>query len=80
MSKHPHKKKAKIKYKLNRIAVLIDEARALLREEYPDGYIFFEAEGRIHAMIGKDDYTDMGSRQKSSLTYSNHCNYDCGAW
>ncbi len=72
-----------IKKKLELIKLHVNELALKLREQYGSGsYIYFEAEGGIHAMLDCDDMhcTSATERQKKIIESAHGCMFDCGAW
>jgi len=72
--------KQKVQNRLNTIAQKVNELHKLIREEYPSGYIYFEADGSIHVMSRFIDSSATLSERQAVVIASSPAQYDCGAW
>lgn len=70
-----------LQYKLNKLAELSREIDTEVRERWPDGFIFAEADGGLHIMLGDTDRGGSAARQKFiAFTASTFHHIDSGAW
>ena len=70
----------KIQLRLNTLAKKVQELHDILREEFPEypaSFVYFEADGSIHAMARVYVF---GESLYPVIASSPTCNFDCGAW
>ena len=75
--------KTALQKQLDLAAEHINKAAEMLKAEHgPRSYLFFEAEGSVHAMrYDESDHGDKGSGERQKfIVCSSTCNFDCGAW
>ena len=75
--------KSALQKQLDLAAKHINKSAAMLKEEYgPKAYLYFEAEGSVHAMrYDEDDNGDKNASERQEFVVcSSYCHFDCGAW
>lgn len=75
--------KSALQKQLDLAAKHINKAAEMLQAEHgPKAYLYFEAEGSVHAMRHDDeDHGDkIGSERQEFIVCSSTCKFDCGAW
>lgn len=60
--------KTELKKQLDKLARLVNSVDNMLKNEHgSSAYLYFEAEGSIHAMLKHDEYTDINASDRQKL-------------
>jgi hypothetical protein len=67
--------------KLNLIAKHCRELNAAIKEKWPDGELFYEADGVFHVLSGPSHHPDLEYQQQENIEMSSgFVNIGSGAW